>query len=376
MVKTCPDRRQRLLQLRRGKPLARRGRVARQGRRSSRSIAAVPYVHGIDNGLHESEVDYVIDGDRPAAPRAAEPGAHRRRPCRRAADRGRDRGRRCLQIGIGAMPNAVCSLLTGERRARPRCPHRDAHRRHHRPLPGGRRHRGSQERRIPGKVVVQLRARLADACTTRSIDNPDFSCQPVEMTNLPHLIDAERPHDVDQQHDPDGPPGPGRERVRRPPPHQRHRRSAAVRPRRLRLERRQVVHLHVLDVRAPGDAPQPHRARPDAGQRRHRPPQRRDVRRHRVRDGQPQGQVDPGAGEGDDLDRPSGLPRRPRARSSRGTDSSRASFVREGLSRSSPEARERSAQRSAIASLSPVARSWSSISMGGGSRRGCRDPSR
>ena len=40
---------------------------------------AVPYVHGIDNGLHVSQVDYVIDGDGQPLPELAERGADRRR---------------------------------------------------------------------------------------------------------------------------------------------------------------------------------------------------------------------------------------------------------------------------------------------------------
>jgi hypothetical protein len=48
----------------------------------------------------------------------------------------------------------------------------------------------------------------------------------------------------------------------------RHRRAVAVRARRRRLQRRQVVHLHVVQPRAPRRTRQPHRPRPDPWQRR------------------------------------------------------------------------------------------------------------
>ena len=103
-------RRQRLLQLRRGEPLARRGRL------TAKVVIvevdpAVPYVHGIDNGLHLSQVDYVIDGTGlplPELPKGA-PTDVDREVARLIATEIEDGA--CLQIGIGAMPDAVCSLL-------------------------------------------------------------------------------------------------------------------------------------------------------------------------------------------------------------------------------------------------------------------------
>jgi acyl-CoA hydrolase len=71
----------------------------------------LPYCFGDQNGVHVGEVDYVIEGDHlPAAELPNPP------PCdvdrsvaRRIAGEVEDGA--CLQIGIGAMPNAVCGLL-------------------------------------------------------------------------------------------------------------------------------------------------------------------------------------------------------------------------------------------------------------------------
>ena len=71
----------------------------------------LPYVYGEQTGVHVSEVDYVIEGDDAPAPELPNPP-----PGEIDAAVGRliaaeiDDGA-CLQIGIGGMPNAVCSLL-------------------------------------------------------------------------------------------------------------------------------------------------------------------------------------------------------------------------------------------------------------------------
>ena len=218
--------------------------------------------------MHESEVDYVIDGGDDAAPEIPNPPPTDidRAVAQLIAAEIEDGS--CLQIGIGAMPNAVCSLLLEQRRARPRHPHRDADRRHHRPLPGRRRHRRPQDA-LPRQDRLHLRARDEDAVRDGR-PQPRLPLPRRRPDQPAAHRDAERPRGRDQQHDADGPAGPGRQRVRRPPPHQRHGRAVAVRARRLRLEGRQVVHLHVVDLRAPRRAREPHRRRPDARQRRHR----------------------------------------------------------------------------------------------------------
>jgi acyl-CoA hydrolase len=147
---------------------------------------ALPYVHGIHNGLHISQVDYVIDGH--GLPLAElpnpEPTDADRAVARLIAGEIEDGA--CLQIGIGAMPNAVCSLLkdTGVRDLGI----------HTEMLTDGiiDLYRagvatGAMKTLHPGKIVCSFG--LGCQATYDAIhDNPDISCQPVDLTNLPHLI--------------------------------------------------------------------------------------------------------------------------------------------------------------------------------------------
>ena len=71
----------------------------------------LPYVYGDHNGLHQSEVDYIIEGDdAPAAELLNSPPSDIDRAVARLIINEIDDGS-CLQVGIGGMPNAVCSLL-------------------------------------------------------------------------------------------------------------------------------------------------------------------------------------------------------------------------------------------------------------------------
>lgn len=72
---------------------------------------SMPYVFGLENAVHIGEVDHVIDG-------GAEPIAELGNPAPGPADQrvteliaAEIEDGACLQIGIGAMPNAVCALL-------------------------------------------------------------------------------------------------------------------------------------------------------------------------------------------------------------------------------------------------------------------------
>ena len=71
----------------------------------------LPYVYGDHNGVHVSEVDYIIQGDNEPAPELPNPPPTEvdRAVARRIAAEVEDGA--CLQIGIGGMPNAVCALL-------------------------------------------------------------------------------------------------------------------------------------------------------------------------------------------------------------------------------------------------------------------------
>jgi acyl-CoA hydrolase len=71
----------------------------------------MPYVFGRDNGVHMKDVDFIIEGDhQPCAELPnPEPSEIDRTVARYIAAEVEDGS--CLQIGIGGMPNAVCSLL-------------------------------------------------------------------------------------------------------------------------------------------------------------------------------------------------------------------------------------------------------------------------
>ena len=72
---------------------------------------AMPRVPGPDNAIHSSQVDYVIEGDAVPLPEisAGQVSAVERQVARLIAAEIDDGA--CLQIGIGGMPNGVCSLL-------------------------------------------------------------------------------------------------------------------------------------------------------------------------------------------------------------------------------------------------------------------------
>ena len=72
---------------------------------------SLPYVYGEQNGIHLSEVDYIVEGDHnPASELPNPPPTEIDRAVARRIAAEIDDGA-CLQIGIGGMPNAVCSLL-------------------------------------------------------------------------------------------------------------------------------------------------------------------------------------------------------------------------------------------------------------------------
>jgi len=73
--------------------------------------ASVPYVFGIENAVHINDVEFVLDAGASAMPELKYPAAN-------AVDQKVAEliapeipSRACIQIGIGAMPNAVCELL-------------------------------------------------------------------------------------------------------------------------------------------------------------------------------------------------------------------------------------------------------------------------
>ncbi|MBF6567536.1 MAG: 4-hydroxybutyrate CoA-transferase [Candidatus Binataceae bacterium] len=73
--------------------------------------ANMPYVYGVENGVHISEVAHVIDGGQSPLPelKNTAAGPIEQKVAALIAPHIEDGA--CIQIGIGAMPNAVCDLL-------------------------------------------------------------------------------------------------------------------------------------------------------------------------------------------------------------------------------------------------------------------------
>jgi acyl-CoA hydrolase len=146
----------------------------------------MPYVFGDDNGLHSSEIDYVIVGDSGPLPELPNPP-----PC--DADRAVARliaaeigDGACLQVGIGAMPNAVVSLLL-QSGVRDLGVHTEMMTDGLADLYEGGFITGAAKALDPGKIVFSFA--FGSQRLYRSIDrNTDFRCCPVEYTNLPHVI--------------------------------------------------------------------------------------------------------------------------------------------------------------------------------------------
>ena len=146
----------------------------------------LPYVYGEQNAVHRSEVDYVIEGDRePTSELPHSPPSEVDRAVARLIA-GEIEDGACLQVGIGGMPNAVCSLLldSGVRNLGV----------HSEMLSDGLidlykagRITGSAKTLNPGKIVFSFA--LGSRTLYEAIDrNTDFHSCPVDYTNPPHII--------------------------------------------------------------------------------------------------------------------------------------------------------------------------------------------
>ena len=146
----------------------------------------LPYVHGVDNGLHVSEVDYVIEGDPgepPALPNP--PPSEADRAVARLIAAQIDDGA-CVQVGIGAMPNAVCSLLL-ESGVRNLGIHTEMMTDGLNDLYQRGLITGAAKKLDPGKIVFSFA--LGSQSLYGALNrNADFKCCPVEYTNLPHTV--------------------------------------------------------------------------------------------------------------------------------------------------------------------------------------------
>ncbi len=145
-----------------------------------------PYVHGEGNGVHVSEVDYIIEGDnRPAVELPNPPPSDVDRAVGKLIANEIEDGA-CLQIGIGGMPNAVCSQLL-DSSAGDLGVHTEMLTDGIIALYKAGRVTGAHKKLNPGKIGFSFG--LGSKAMYDAIDrNTDLACMPVDFTNLPHNI--------------------------------------------------------------------------------------------------------------------------------------------------------------------------------------------
>ena len=148
--------------------------------------AGLPHLDGLENAVHESEVDYAIAGDDGPPPEIPNPPPTDadRAVARLIAAEVEDGS--CLQVGIGAMPNAVCSLLR-ESGARDLGVHSEMLTDGIVDLYRAGVVTGARKTLHPGKVVCTFGLGTKPMYETAD-RNPDFVCHAVDLTNPPHIV--------------------------------------------------------------------------------------------------------------------------------------------------------------------------------------------
>jgi acyl-CoA hydrolase len=141
---------------------------------------------GDQNGVHLSEIDYIIPGDGHPPAELPNPAATEvdRAVARLIAAEVEDGA--CVQIGIGGMPNAVCSLLA-DSGVRDLGVHTEMLTDGIVALYQAGKVTGARKRLDPGRITYSFA--LGSQSLYAAVDgNPDFHCCPVDHTNLPHQI--------------------------------------------------------------------------------------------------------------------------------------------------------------------------------------------
>ena len=146
----------------------------------------LPDGHGVDNGIHISEVDYIIAGDNAALPSLPnQPASEVDQAVARLIAAEIEDGA-CLQIGIGGMPNAVCALLADanvkDLGVHTELPPEGLVELYRRGLINGAR-----KKLDPGKVVYTF-AMGSQAGPDTIHDNRDLLCNALDYTNMPDII--------------------------------------------------------------------------------------------------------------------------------------------------------------------------------------------
>lgn len=146
----------------------------------------LPHAMGEQTGIHISQVDYVIAGEDAPSQEIPNPPVSEidKKVARQIAGEIEDGA--CLQIGIGGMPNAVCSALA-DSGLKDLGIHTEMITDGIVDLYRAGLVTGARKQRNTGKIVGTFS--LGSRHLYQTVDrNPDFQYYPVDYTNLPHLI--------------------------------------------------------------------------------------------------------------------------------------------------------------------------------------------
>ena len=146
----------------------------------------LPYVCGPLNGIHVSNVDYIIEGGQAGATELKNaPMSEVDRAVATHIAAHIDDGA-CVQIGIGGMPNAACTLLA-QSGIKDLGIHTEMLTDGCIDLVNAGCVTGARKKLDPGKVIFTfaLGSKYMYDAITR---NPLMECHPVDYTNLPHII--------------------------------------------------------------------------------------------------------------------------------------------------------------------------------------------
>jgi acyl-CoA hydrolase len=146
----------------------------------------LPYAYGVQNGVHVSEVDYIIEGEQLAAPELPNPAPTEADRAVASLIAAEVEDGACIQVGIGGMPNAVTGLLL-ESGVRELGIHTEMLTDGIGELYRAGVATGARKTLDPGKVVYtfSLGSSVLYATAHR---NRDFLCCPVDYTNMPGNI--------------------------------------------------------------------------------------------------------------------------------------------------------------------------------------------
>ncbi len=146
----------------------------------------LPYVFGVNNGVHISEVDYIIEGDNQPAPVLPNPPASEVDIAVGKLIAAEIEDGSCLQIGIGGMPNAVCEQLLHSN-AKDLGVHSEMLTEGMMALYRAGKITNARKQLHTGKMAFSFG--LGSQAYYDSLHrNPDMACLPVADTNLPHVI--------------------------------------------------------------------------------------------------------------------------------------------------------------------------------------------